>query len=78
MQILAPNTVSVAELRNAVAHKGYGMLNAANVAEWAGCTLSELQALSPDWDNMPPDNYLKTVAAIAAACTAALCSSTTH
>jgi hypothetical protein len=59
MQILPPSTVSVAELHSAVTHKGYGMLNAANVAEWAGCTLSELQALSPDWDNMPPDNYLK-------------------
>jgi hypothetical protein len=59
MQILAPNTVSVAELRNAVAHKGYGMLNAASVAEWAGCALSELHALLLDWEHMPPDNYLK-------------------
>ena len=59
MQILAPSTVSVAELHNAVAHKGYGMLNATSVAEWAGCHLSELQSLSPDWNNMPPDNYLK-------------------
>jgi hypothetical protein len=59
MQILAPSTVSVAELHNTVQQKGYGMLNATSVAEWAGCELRELQALSPDWDNMPPDNYLK-------------------
>ena len=59
MQTLPPRTVGVAELHNAVAHKGYGLLNAANVAEWVGCPLGELQALSPDWDHMPPDNYLK-------------------
>jgi hypothetical protein len=59
MQILAPSTVSVAELHNAVTRKGYGMLNAASVAEWVGCSLKELQALSPSWDHMPPDNYLK-------------------
>jgi hypothetical protein len=59
MQILAPSTVSAAELHNAVMHKGYGMLSAAHVAQWASCTVDELQALSPSWDNMPPDNYLK-------------------
>jgi hypothetical protein len=59
MQILPPKTVGIAELNTAIAQKGYGMLSAASVAEWAGCDLSELQALSPSWDNMPPDNYLK-------------------
>ena len=59
MQILTPNTVSVADLNNVLTRKGYGMLSAASVAEWAGCALGELQALSPDWDDMPPDNYLK-------------------
>lgn len=59
MQILPPKTVGVAELNTAIAHKGYGMLNAANVAEWAGCALSELHTLSPSWNDMPPDNYLK-------------------
>jgi len=59
MQILSPQTITVAELNTTVQHKGYGMLSAASVAEWAGCELSELQALSPDWDHMPPDNYLK-------------------
>lgn len=59
MQILSPQTITVAELSATVQHKGYGMLNAASVAEWAGCQLNALQALSPDWDDMPPDNYLK-------------------
>jgi hypothetical protein len=59
MQILPPKTVGIAELNIAIAQKGYGMLSANSVAEWAGCNLSELQALSASWDNMPPDNYLK-------------------
>jgi hypothetical protein len=59
MQILAPRAVSVAELHPTVAQKGYGVLSANSVAQWAGCSVAELQALSPSWDNMPPDNYLK-------------------
>ncbi len=59
MQILAPNTVSVEQLNTTLAHKGYGVLSANCVAQWAGCELAELLALSPDWENMPPDNYLK-------------------
>jgi hypothetical protein len=59
MQMLAPRTVSVAELHSTIAQKGYGLLNANSVAQWVGCDLNALQALSPDWDDMPPDNYLK-------------------
>ena len=59
MQILTPSTVNATELHNAVMHKGYAVLSAASVAEWADFPLHELQALSPSWDNMPPDNYLK-------------------
>jgi hypothetical protein len=59
MQILSPQTVSVSDLTATVQHKGYAVLSAANVAEWAGCTVDALQALSPHWDHMPPDNYLK-------------------
>jgi hypothetical protein len=29
------------------------------VCELAGCTLQQLQALAPSWDDLPPDNYLK-------------------
>jgi hypothetical protein len=49
----------VSELNAAIQHKGYGVISAASVAQWAGCSLDALHALSPDWDNMPPDNYLK-------------------
>jgi hypothetical protein len=59
MQILSPQTVSVSELTATVQQNGYAVLSAAHVAEWVGCTLDALQDLSPSWNNMPPDNYLK-------------------
>ncbi len=59
MQALAPPTVSVNTLISTVAAKGYGLLSASSVAEWAGCSLDALQQLSADWNHMPPDNYLK-------------------
>jgi hypothetical protein len=59
MQILSPQTVSVSELTATLQQNGYAVLSAAHVAEWAGCTLDALQDLSPSWNNMPPDNYLK-------------------
>jgi hypothetical protein len=59
MHTHAPHTIATTELTHALQHKGYGVLSAASVAEWANCPLSALQALSPDWADMPPDNYLK-------------------
>jgi hypothetical protein len=59
MHFLAPHVVTMNELNATLAQKGFCILDAASVAQWAGCQLSELQALSPDWENMPPDNYLK-------------------
>ena len=59
MQLLAPTTVSVDQLNATITHKGYGVLSAHSVAQWAGCGLRDLLALSSDWNDMPPDNYLK-------------------
>ena len=59
MQLLSPQTTPVAALNSTVQQKGYAVLSANSVAEWAGCALEALRALSPDWDDMPPDNYLK-------------------
>jgi hypothetical protein len=59
MDELSPNTVSTAELTHALTTQGYGVLQAAQVAQWAHCDLAALQALSPDWADMPADNYLK-------------------
>jgi hypothetical protein len=59
MQLLSPQTTSVAELNSTVQQKGYAVLSAPSVADWAGCPLDALLALSSDWADMPPDNYLK-------------------
>ncbi len=59
MHLLSPHTTPVAALTHTVQQKGYAVLSASSVADWAGCTLQALHALSPDWDGMPPDNYLK-------------------
>ena len=59
MHILSPKTITSNELVTTIQEKGYGVLSATDVGEWAGCNLSELQSLSHDWDNMPTDNYLK-------------------
>ena len=39
--------------------QGYAVLGPQGVCELAGCTLAELQALLPSWNDLPPDNYLK-------------------
>ena len=38
---------------------GYAVLSPAAVCQWADCELTELKALSPSWNGMPADGYLK-------------------
>jgi hypothetical protein len=38
---------------------GYALLRPADVAALAGCTLDELDALTPGWDDLALDQYLK-------------------
>jgi len=38
---------------------GYALLRPQDVASMAGCSLDELQALTPSWDRLELDNYLK-------------------
>ena len=59
MHELSPNTVAATELTHALQSQGYGVLRATDVAQWAHSTVDALQSLSPDWADMPPDNYLK-------------------
>lgn len=56
--ILAPS-VEVEQLKQMLAQQGYALMRPLQVALWAECDLSELQALMPAWDDMPLDNYLK-------------------
>jgi len=51
---VAPGRIA-AHLRSA----GYAVVRPADVAAWIGGPLSALQALSPDWADLPPDEFLK-------------------
>ena len=42
-----------------MAQQGFSVLDAASVAQWAACSLDELNALSADWNDMPHDQHLK-------------------
>ncbi|MDF1484383.1 2OG-Fe dioxygenase family protein [Ramlibacter sp. H39-3-26] len=38
---------------------GFAVLDPASAAAWAGCSIAELDALRPGWDDLPPDAYLR-------------------
>ena len=38
---------------------GFAVLAPEEVALWSGCALPALERLQSDWDNLPPDEYLK-------------------
>lgn len=38
---------------------GYAVLQPQDAAVWIRCGLADLQALSPNWDDLPPDDFLK-------------------
>jgi hypothetical protein len=46
-------------LIDALRTDGYALLKPADVAQLAGVTLAELQALTPSWNRLEPDHYLK-------------------
>jgi hypothetical protein len=46
-------------LAAALADDGYAVLAPQAVAQWLGAPLADLEALRPDWDGLPPDEYLK-------------------
>ena len=55
-----PAATSPANLASALRTNGYAVLNPQGVAEWLGMPdLSALDALKEDWDQLPPDEYLK-------------------
>jgi hypothetical protein len=59
MHELTPHYASLATLPDQMAQQGFSVLDAASVAQWAGCSLDELNALSTDWNDMPHDQHLK-------------------
>lgn len=50
-----PSCQVVQQLRD----RGYAVLQPRDTAAWLGCPLPELEALSADWSDLPPDEYLK-------------------
>ncbi|WP_213958331.1 MULTISPECIES: 2OG-Fe dioxygenase family protein [unclassified Variovorax] len=59
MTEFAPRFCSPAQLDTALREDGYAVLDPDAVAEWIGHSLDELDAMHPDWDTLPPDDYLK-------------------
>jgi hypothetical protein len=57
--ILAPPLCERAALVPALQRSGHAVLDRATVCAIAGCAPQALDALSPSWENLPPDEYLK-------------------
>ncbi|NMM75251.1 2OG-Fe dioxygenase family protein [Acidovorax sp. SRB_24] len=55
----SPPLSSPSHVAQALRNEGFAVLAPADVAAWAGCSLSDLQALRADWEELPPDAYLK-------------------
>ena len=56
---LPPPLTPAEQLQAVLQEQGYAVLSSASVCALAGVSLSDLQALSSSWDDLPPDEYLK-------------------
>jgi hypothetical protein len=54
-----PPFIDPAELPAALREQGYAVLSPQGVSDWLGAPLSQLEALHADWNDLPPDEYLK-------------------
>lgn len=59
MTTYAPPFTELPDLTHALRSSGYALLRPLDVCGLAGCTLADLAALTPSWDALAPDNYLK-------------------
>ena len=55
----SPPYVPPAELAQQLRERGYAVLAPQDTAAWVGVELGELSALRTDWDDLPPDDYLR-------------------
>lgn len=55
----SPPYTPVDQVVPALRMQGYAVLEPAAVAQLAGCSVADLDALRGDWDDLPPDGYLK-------------------
>jgi hypothetical protein len=56
---LAPTYTDPSHLADAVKSQGFGVLSPSGLATFLDFPLSALDALKADWDDLPPDNFLK-------------------
>jgi len=56
---LSPTYIDPFHLADAVKSQGFGVLSPSGVATFLDMPLSALDALKPDWDDLPPDDFLK-------------------
>ncbi len=56
---LSPTYTDPSHLADAVKSHGFGVLSPSGLATFLGFPLSALDALKADWDDLPPDNFLK-------------------
>lgn len=55
----SPPFTTPSEVASQLRQGGYAVLSPTAVAEWVGCDLPALMALSSDWATLPPDEFLK-------------------
>lgn len=55
----SPPYVPRTELARQLRERGYAVLTQQDVLAWLGVPLAQLTALQSDWDDLPPDDYLK-------------------
>ena len=56
---LAPAYTDPSHLTDALKSQGFGVLSPSGLATFLDFPLSALDALKPDWDDLPADNFLK-------------------
>jgi hypothetical protein len=56
---LAPAYIDPSHFADAVKTQGYGVLSRSGVSTFVGSPVSNFEALQTDWDNLPPDNFLR-------------------
>jgi hypothetical protein len=59
MHFLHPNYTTPSQVNSLLKSHGFCVLNASSVTQWLNCSMADLDSLSPSWDNLPHDNYLK-------------------
>ena len=57
--MLAPAFIPPQQLAEAVKRQGYGVLNTEGLSCLTGIPLSDMNAIQADWNDLPPDNFLK-------------------